>query len=173
MKNRIIKDFKESKIYIENEQTKMEVDGKHHELLKETVFTCLQLENACGAFEIYILLTDDVSISKLNSQFRGVDQPTDVLSFPIIEMKNGEIISDEGDYDPDEELLLLGDIVISLEMAQKQSVRYGHCFERELAFLTAHGVFHLLGYDHTNSFDEDIMIKKQQEALEKLGLLRS
>jgi probable rRNA maturation factor len=90
----------------------------------------------------------------------------------MADMKDGKLLSETGDYDPDEELLLLGDIVISMETAGRQSEQYGHSFERELAFLTAHGVFHLLGYDHMEKDEETVMISKQEEVLGKLGLKR-
>ncbi|MGE5614375.1 MAG: rRNA maturation RNase YbeY, partial [Bacillota bacterium] len=105
--------------------------------------------------------------------YRNVDTPTDVISFPLADMKNGKLLSEEGDYNIDEGLLLLGDIVISAETALKQAERYGHSFERELAFLTAHGIYHLLGYDHMESGEESVMISKQEAVLEKLGLKRT
>lgn len=160
----------ETLVYIENEQEYVNIDSDHFELLKKTAGACLSAEGISIGCEINILLTDDKTISKFNNKYRNIDSPTDVISFPMAGMKDGKIINEEGDYNIDEGLLLLGDIVISAETALKQAERYGHPFERELAFLAAHGVYHLLGYDHTENDEESAMISKQEAALEKLGL---
>jgi probable rRNA maturation factor len=90
----------------------------------------------------------------------------------MADIVKGRIIDEGGDFDIDEGLLVIGDIVISIETAIKQSEQYGHSLERELAFLTAHGMFHLLGYDHMESRDEEAMMAKQEIVLDKLGLKR-
>jgi len=172
MKNNRHKKVDESRIYIENGQEKIPVKPEHLELIKETVMQCLTDEGFGIGCEINILLTDDESIQKLNMQYRDIDRPTDVLSFPMAEVEKGKLLSCQGDIDMDEGLLLLGDIIISLETALKQAEDYGHSFEREIAFLTSHGVFHLLGYDHIEKDDEIEMVSKQEAVLEKLGLRR-
>lgn len=163
----------ETVVFVENEQSAVDIDSNHFELLKKIVVACLDEEVAYTGCEISILLTDDGTIRQFNKEYRNVDAPTDVISFPLADMKNGKVISGEGDYNIDEGLLLLGDIVISAETALKQAEQYGHSFERELAFLAAHGVYHLLGYDHMQSDEESIMISKQEAVLEKLGLKRA
>lgn len=172
MKKRKIKGPDETRVFIENEQTAVAVTDEMLGLLEKTVRTCLDSENIKVGCETNILLTDDESIRSINKQFRNMDKPTDVLSFPMTDMKNGEIPTGDDDYDPDEELLLLGDIVISMETAQRQAGQYGHSFERELAFLTAHGVFHLLGYDHMEKEEETVMLSKQEAVMARLGLKR-
>lgn len=172
MKNANSKGLDETKVFIENEQTVLVLKSEQEKLLEKTVLSCLKAENIDIACGINILLTDDISISKINLQFRNIDHSTDVLSFPMVNMKNGSILSDEGDFDLDEELLLLGDIVISIETAQRQAEGYGHALERELAFLTSHGVFHLLGYDHLEKDEETNMLEKQEAVLETLCLKR-
>lgn len=172
MKDTRSKGLNESKIFIENEQSIMALNEQYVNLLERTVITCLKDENMDSGCEINILLTDDASIRQINRQFRDIDHSTDVLSFPMINQNNGRIQSEEGDYDMDEGLLLLGDIVISMETAQKQAQQYGHAIERELAFLTSHGVFHLLGYDHMEKDEETVMLAKQGAVLNKLGLKR-
>ncbi len=162
----------DTKVYIENEQTSIELEHKLIELLKKTVMQCLKDEDINTGFEVNILLTDDKPIRQLNNRHRGIDTATDVLSFPMADIKNGQILTQAGDFNIDEGLLLLGDIVISVQTACRQAMDYGHSFERELAFLTAHGVFHLLGYDHMVKEEEAIMISKQEAALAKLGLKR-
>lgn len=172
MKNRVYKKVDETRVYIEDEQTVVMLKEEQLQLLQKTAMQCLKEETFSRGCEINILLTDDENIRQINKQHRDIDRSTDVLSFPIADIKNGEILSDQGDVDMDEGLLLLGDIVISLETALKQSEDYGHSFERELAFLTAHGLFHLLGYDHMQKDEENDMISRQESALEKLGLIR-
>jgi probable rRNA maturation factor len=162
----------ETVVFIENEQVSVDIDPNHFELLKKTVDACLSVEGISTGCEINILLTDDKTIRKFNNKYRNIDSPTDVISFPMADMKDGKIINEEGDYNIDEGLLLLGDIVISAETALKQAEQYGHLFERELAFLAAHGVYHLLGYDHEKNDEESVMVSKQEEALKKLGLQR-
>ena len=102
-----------------------------------------------------ILLTDDASIHVYNREYRGVDRPTDVLSFPQDE--GGELISPPDGF--------LGDIVISVPRAAEQGRELGHSTERELAFLTVHGILHLLGYDHIDPDDETIMLEHQRRIM--------
>ena len=109
--------------------------------------------------------TDNEGIRAVNSQFRGIDAPTDVLSFPLTEYESVSFpVADEPESS-------LGDIVISLERADEQAKEFGHSFEREIAFLTVHSMLHLLGYDHVNSEEEDAeMRRRQREILESIGL---
>ncbi|HEY9058930.1 MAG TPA: rRNA maturation RNase YbeY [Pseudobacteroides sp.] len=159
-------------IYIENMQDKIEVPTDLEKIITDAVKTSIQSEEFDTPAEISVLLVDDKKIREINNEHRNIDKATDVLSFPVVEMHEGEIISNEGDFDLDEELLLLGDIIISLETAKKQALEYGHSFEREIAFLTTHGVFHLLGYDHMEKEEEEKMLLKQESVLRKLGLTR-
>lgn len=159
-------------VIIENLQDKIEVNENINNLIREGTELSLKLEGFEISSEISVLLVDNEKIREMNKEYRQVDAPTDVLSFPMVDMVEGKMESDTGDYDLDEELLLLGDIVISLEMAEKQAGEYGHSFERELAFLLTHGVFHLLGYDHESEEEERIMLGKQEAVLEQMGLKR-
>ncbi len=112
--------------------------------------------------QLSIVLTDDETIRELNRTYRGVDRPTDVLSFS---QKEGE---DDGMNDG----LLLGDVVVSLDRVQNQAQEYGHSFERELGFLVVHGILHLLGWDHEKSDDEVRMMARTEEILGGIGLTR-
>lgn len=172
MTDKRLKRIEDTKVYIENEQAVIKWQERLAVLLKDILIQCLKDESIDRGCEVNILLTDDESIRQINKEHRNIDKATDVLSFPMADMKNGEILSDEGDVDMDEGLLLIGDIVISVQTAHKQAIDYGHSFERELAFLTAHGAFHLLGYDHMTKKEETIMISKQEAVLEKMGLKR-
>ena len=167
-----LKGSDKTRIFIDNEQNIVEIEENYVKLLEQTAIACLKAENITMGCEINILISDDASIRKINHEFRAIDLPTDVLSFPLVDMQNGRILSAEGDYDLDEGLLLLGDIVISVETAGAQAMQYGHSLERELAFLASHGMFHLLGYDHLNKDEESVMLSKQETVLTGMGLKR-
>lgn len=115
--------------------------------------------------EVSVTFVDNDTIQELNREHRAKDMPTDVLSFAMLE---GEEMADL----PEGEPLPLGDIIISLERCQEQATDYGHSFERELGFLTAHGMLHLLGYDHQTPAEEAAMMAKTEEILAELGLTR-
>lgn len=142
---------------IQNEQTKIEFTPELDKLIKNVIdkaFVCEGVE----ARAVSVLITDDEYIRELNRQYREKDSSTDVLSFPLYD--------EEGELDADE----LGDIVISLERAAAQAEEYGHSIEREVAFLTAHSMLHLMGYDHEEGEDE--MFSKQEEILKQLDIRR-
>jgi len=166
------KNESKTKVYIENEQSAFEFTKSHRDIIEKVVRASLAEEGIDTGCEINILITDDASIRKMNREYRNVDSATDVLSFPMADIKNGRILATNGDYDLDEGLLVLGDIVISIETAKKQAEQYGHSIEREIAFLACHGMFHLLGYDHMEIGEEKVMMEKQEKVLNKLGLKR-
>ena len=118
--------------------------------------------------EISISIVDNEEIHQINKQFRGIDRPTDVLSFPQLTFEEGEIMdrNEKGE-------VVLGDIIISLERAREQAEEYGHSLKREIAFLTAHSMLHLLGYDHMEPEEEKEMFAKQKEILELAGIPRA
>ena len=114
--------------------------------------------------ELSVVLCDNAYIHELNKTYRNIDHPTDVLSFALNE---GE---EEGYDGPDTKLL--GDIVISLDKTREQADEYGHSFERELAYLTVHGMLHILGYDHMTDEDKTEMRKEEEFVLHRLGFVR-
>lgn len=118
---------------------------------------------------VSVLLTDDAGIRELNKAYRGVDDATDVLSFPQIDWDGDEEAADEH---PPEFPRVLGDVVISCERAAAQAVAYGHDLRRELAFLAVHGLLHLLGYDHIAEEDRLRMRGQEEAILASLGLTR-
>ncbi len=122
--------------------------------------------------EAFITLTDNAAIQEINADCRGIDKPTDVLSFPMIEYRDGRPDILPGDIDPETNRVPLGDIIISVEKAIEQAESYGHSPEREFAFLAVHGMLHLLGFDHENEQDESIMFGKQEAILAEIGLER-
>lgn len=114
---------------------------------------------------INIVLTNPENIRKMNKEYRNIDKETDVLSFPMFEkeeLENREVSN----------LDILGDIVISIERVKEQAKEYGHSFERELAYMTVHGFYHLMGYDHIDENDKIIMRQKEENILEKLKILK-
>lgn len=160
-------------IIIENEQDKVSIDDSINIIIKKVIDTCMKSENLEKDYEVSVLIVNDEEIRSINKEHRDTDKSTDVLSFPMVEFENGKLISDEGDYDIDFDELMLGDIIISAETAKRQAIEYGHSFEREMAFLTAHSCFHLLGYDHMVESEEKVMFKKQEDILNELGLTRN
>ena len=120
--------------------------------------------------EISFTFTDNEGIREINRDYRNIDRPTDVLSFPMLEFCDDET---DVEYETENGLVLLGDIVISIERAKEQAQEFGHSLRRELAFLTAHSMLHLLGYDHVDDpVGEKMMIGKQDIALNALGITR-
>lgn len=160
------------KISIENAQNKIPFTDSLNQLLNKVVELSLKEADFETEVEVYILLIDNKEIKEINKKHRNIDAATDVLSFPILELIDGKLETVVGDYDYEGKTLLLGDIIISMEMAEIQAAEYGHSFEREVAFLTSHGMFHLLGYDHANDIEEKNMLEKQEKVLALMELTR-
>nr|WP_256558174.1 rRNA maturation RNase YbeY [Halobacillus sp. A1] len=118
--------------------------------------------------EISISFVDNKEIQELNRNYRQIDSPTDVISFPMQELGDGEVEVQNEDLP-----VLLGDIVISVDKANEQAKEYDHSLEREFGFLALHGFLHLLGYDHKTEEDEKKMFARQEEILHEYGLQRS
>lgn len=145
----------------------------HQPLLERVISAALAAEGVETPCEINVLITDDEGIHEINLEQRGVDCPTDVLSFPMFELSPGDKPGAE-DADPATGLVPLGDMVISLERAEAQAQEYGHTPERELAYLTVHSVLHLLGYDHVDEGPMKAQMRQREEAvLEFLGIDRA
>ncbi len=136
-------------------------------LLEKVCKESLKLEDFEDNCEISISIVDNEEIRQLNKQFRDIDRETDVLSFPLLTFEEGEY-ADVNEKDE----IVLGDIIISIEKAKAQAEEYGHSFEREIAFLTAHSMLHLLGYDHMVLEEEEEMFAKQKEILIQAGIPR-
>lgn len=148
----------------------LDIDGRFADavdtaLLERTITRVLQNEGIGGNVEVGLTITDDAEIQTLNAQYRGLDCPTDVLSFPL---ENVESPLETPFILPADMPRQLGDIVISLPRAREQAAEYGHSLERELAYLTAHGTLHLLGYDHNNEVERHVMRAKEEAALADL-----
>ena len=135
-------------------------------LIRRAAAMALEAEGIGRPCLISVMLTDDEGIRAVNSAFRGVDRATDVLSFPLNELRPGDFDPEVCERDPEAGALLLGDMMISVPRCLAQGEEYGHGYARELMYLTVHSVLHLLGYDHV---DEGAM-KRQMRAREKLIL---
>ena len=126
--------------------------------------------------EVNLLLTMNDEIHEMNRNFREIDRATDVLSFPMVDYEQAgefEFLDDAMEYfNPETGELMLGDIVISKEKVISQAEEYGHSIEREYAFLIAHSMLHLFGYDHMEEEERIVMEDKQTEILEQLQILR-
>ncbi len=135
-------------------------------VIENVIKQSLLYEKIKGDFEVSVSIVSDCEIKEINLIHRGFDKPTDVLSFPLItDIKNINTLNSEFNTP-------LGDIIISYDTAISQSNEYNHSLKREIAFLTAHSMLHLLGYDHMNSKEEEIMLKKQEDILNELSYTR-
>jgi len=135
-------------------------------MLSQAIKEAIRIAGGPEEAEVSLMLVDDQRIHALNLEYRGVDRPTDVLSFALQEESEEE---PDSDYEDD----MLGDIVISAERAREQAAEYGHSFEREIVYLAVHGTLHLLGYDHEEEKDKQEMRSKEEEVMARAGLERA
>lgn len=153
-----------------------ELDFPYEELIRQVVVAALDYEECPYEAEVNVLLTDDEAIREANQEFRDIDRSTDVLSFPMVEYEApGEFdFLEEMDecFHPESGELLLGDIVISTDHVWAQAEEYGHSRQRELAFLVAHSMLHLMGYDHMEEEERREMEERQEAILQQMGITR-
>ena len=144
-------------------------------LIGRSIMTALEHEGVTLDVELSVTILDNDQMKAINLDQRGIDQATDVLSFPMIDFDGMATIAEQvqgGEVNPETNLVYLGDIVISWDKVLEQKEAYGHSTERELSFLLVHSVLHLLGYDHLDDEEERIMILRQKEIMTDLGLER-
>ena len=151
-----------------NEQTMFETDGNIQKIMQQCVEETMKNHGITDDVEVSVLFTDDAGIRKINSETRNIDKETDVLSFPQYETDVPGVIQKDNGYP----LLVLGDVVLNLQRAEAQAQEYGHAFEREVGYLCVHSLLHLLGYDHMQEKDKQIMRKKEEEILQAIDLRR-
>ena len=148
----------------------------YEEIADKVINAALDYEECPYEAEVSLTLVDNNRIHDINKEFRDIDRPTDVLSFPMVEYDDaGEFafLEDEDDcFNPETGELMLGDIIISLDKVEEQAISYGHSFTREYAFLIAHSMLHLMGYDHMTDDDASIMEAKQRAILDNLNITR-
>lgn len=162
--------------YVENE-TEVEMPFDMQEILDKIMDAVMEMEACPYETTVNLLLTDNAGIREYNKNYRQLDQETDVLSFPNICFERagdfGQAEKQEADcFDPDSGELILGDIILSADRILSQAQEYGHSVLREFAFLTAHSMFHLCGYDHMEEQDAAVMEQKQEAVLKRLGIVR-
>ena len=163
--------------YVESETDKT-LPFDVEEVTEKVIVETLDSENCPYEASVNVLLTDDLGIHAMNNQYRGIDRPTDVLSFPNVDYEHpadftGIEDTIEDYFDPENGELCLGDIVISVDKVYAQSEEYGRSARREYAFLIAHSMLHLLGYDHMEPAEAAVMERKQEEILSRLGITRN
>lgn len=162
--------------YVENE-TEVKFDFDIKEILDQVMTQILDQEKCPYEAQVNLLVTDNEGIREYNRKYREIDAATDVLSFPMLSYETEADFSvaedQEADcFDPETGELMLGDIIISADKVKEQAQKFGHSEKREFAFLTAHSMLHLCGYDHMVKEEAEIMERKQEEALDHLGITR-
>lgn len=157
-------------------ETDIEIGIDYASLAREVADKVIDMEECPYEVSVNLVITDNEEIKRVNTEFRNIAAPTDVLSFPMIpfeEPAGYDIVEEDDSYfDMDTGELLLGDIMISVEKVFAQAEEYGHSVKREFCFLVAHSMLHLLGYDHMTPEEASIMETKQAKALEELGISR-
>ena len=163
-------------LFLENETDKnfaFDVE----ETARQVIEGVLDMEECPYETQVNVLLTDNEGIREYNREYRSIDRETDVLSFPNLEFETPGVYEVEEEqeadcFDPDTGELILGDIIISVDRVAEQAESYGHSPKREFAFLVAHSMLHLSGYDHMESEEAKVMEAKQAAILESLNILR-
>ena len=165
-------------LYLENE-TDFAPEFELQEVAKAVAEHILDAEGCPFDCEVSLNITDNEGIRAVNKEFRDTDAPTDVLSFPALDYKKpadfGDLLKNtetSADFNPDTGNLVLGDIMISWERVLSQAEEFGHSVKREFAFLTAHSMLHLLGYDHMSLEEAAVMEAKQRTYLDEIGITR-
>lgn len=163
-------------IYIENELDK-DIPAGYEDIVRDIVCASLGFLNCPYECEINVIFTDDAGIREINNEFRNIDSPTDVLSFPLVDYHTPGVFDGLEDspmdyFNQDTGELMLGDIILNVDRISLQAKEYGHTTRREVAFLTAHSMLHLSGYDHIEDEERLIMEDLQEQILTKKGYTR-
>ena len=163
-------------ISIEYEAEK-KLEIPYEEIINSIVMEALDYEECPYETEVNVILTDNDAIREINRDYRKIDAPTDVLSFPLVDYEvpsDFEHVEEQAEdyFNPETGELMLGDIVVSVDKVEEQALKYGHSTARELAFLIAHSMLHLCGYDHMIDEERIVMEKKQEEILNQRGYTR-
>lgn len=158
-------------------ETDKKIELDYEDIIKSVINEAIDFEKCPYEAEVNVIITDNEQIHEINKEYRDVDAPTDVLSFPMVEYErpsdfDGIEDSVEDYFNPETGELILGDIIISVEKVLEQAEKFGHSIKRELAFLTAHSMMHLFGYDHMTPEETAVMEGKQNDVLNNLNILR-
>lgn len=146
--------------YIDNRQEKIKITDELNKIIENVILESLNVEGLSTEVEVSISFVDNAEIKELNKEYRGIDESTDVLSFPM-------------DEDMIVPMPLLGDIIISMETAMDQANEFGHSLDREIGYLIAHSMFHLMGYDHMDEEEKREMRSKEKQVMKNLGIFKA
>lgn len=162
-------------LLFENESS-IGFEFSEEEVAKEVINQAIDMENFPFEAQVSLTLVDEETIKEINNETRNIDKVTDVLSFPMLELPSpsdfSNVEEDDGNFDYETGEALLGDIVICVQKVKAQAVEFGHDEKREYAFLIAHSMLHLFGYDHMSEEEEKVMFSRQEEILSSLGITR-
>ena len=148
----------------------LEENNTYEKTIKKVIEKCFEEEGLTNSkLTITITLTTPQEIRKINKEYRNIDKETDVLSFPMYEKEELDRKIAKKDFTHED---ILGDVIISIKKVQDQAVEYGHSFERELSYMVVHGFYHLMGYDHIEERDKEIMRPKEDKILNLLNITR-
>jgi len=165
-------------IFIDNRQNKIKVTQELERAIEDIIEYTLNEEKLFIDNEVSVIFIDNQEIKKINSKYRGINEVTDVLSFPMLDYPKDRVFKDVYlDYEFDQsdlndERLVIGDVALSLEKSMLQSEEFGHSFLRECTYLTVHSILHLLGYDHMEEEQKNIMRKREEEILSNFKISR-
>ena len=153
---------------LEIQYQEIEQNENYETIIKQVIDKCFETENLKNLY-ISITLTTPKNIKQINNKYRKIDKPTDVLSFPMFEKEEIDLVCKEN-FEGIRETL--GDVIISIEQVEKQAKEYEHSFERELAYMVVHGFYHLMGYDHMQEDEKNQMRQKEENILKGLQINR-
>ena len=165
-------------IFMDNRQNKIEVTKELETVLKDVIEYTLKEEELLVDNEVSVIFIHNEEIREINLKYRGIDEVTDVLSFPMLHYPENKVFKEVyTNYEFDQNdlydgKLVIGDVALSLEKAKEQSEEFGHSFTRECAYLTVHSMLHLLGYDHIEETQKNIMRKREEEILATFNISR-
>lgn len=159
-----------NEIYIEDVCASPAINDDVCDFLRTVVTATLEYEKVNEPCFVSITVVDEDEIKEINNEHRGIDAVTDVLSFPVVNLIDGTYEENAGDFF--EGRLILGDVVLCAKRAREQSIEFGHSYERELGYLTCHSILHLIGYDHEEDFEREVMRQKEEAVMTKLNLRR-
>lgn len=165
-------------IFIDNRQNKIEVTEELETVIRDVIEYTLKEEELLMDNEVSVILIDNEEIKEINAKQRGIDKVTDVLSFPMLHYPKDKVFKDvfiNHEFDQSDLYdgrLVVGDVALSLEKSKEQSEEFGHSFTRECAYLTVHSILHLLGYDHMEETEKNIMRKREEEILSNFKISR-
>lgn len=160
--------------YTEIEFLEIEENEEYKELISNVVRECFKTEHLGNAnMYLNVILTNPENIRKANKEYRNIDKETDVLSFPMFEKDEIEAIISKSKEEKIQINEVLGDIIVSIPKVKEQAIEYGHSTTRELAYMIVHGFYHVMGYDHMNEEEKQVMREKEENVLNKLDIKRT